>query len=52
MVAASPPKFVSIGDIMNAAKGVTNMVLAHEIALNEDFRLEKQPESKYVSSLS
>ncbi|KAK2715701.1 T-complex protein 11-like protein 1 [Artemia franciscana] len=46
MVAASPPKFISIGDIMNAAKGVTNMVLAHEIALDEDFRLEKQPESK------
>lgn len=40
-VPASPPKFVSLEHIMKAANGVSNMVLAHEIAVNKDFVLEK-----------
>ncbi|XP_071452432.1 T-complex protein 11-like protein 1 isoform X2 [Hetaerina americana] len=41
VMAASPPKFVSLEEIMQAANGVTNMALAHEIAVNRDFKLEK-----------
>ncbi|XP_023215903.1 T-complex protein 11-like protein 1 isoform X1 [Centruroides sculpturatus] len=40
-VPASPPRFVSLEQIMKAANGVSNMVLAHEIAVNKDFVLEK-----------
>ncbi|KAK3098937.1 hypothetical protein FSP39_024473 [Pinctada imbricata] len=41
MVAASPPKFFSLDQLMEAAKGVKNMALAHEIAVNSEFKLEK-----------
>ncbi|XP_037087619.1 LOW QUALITY PROTEIN: T-complex protein 11-like protein 1 [Pollicipes pollicipes] len=40
-VAASPPRFVSLEEVMRAANGVSNMALAHEIAVNHDFKLEK-----------
>ncbi|KAK3885875.1 hypothetical protein Pcinc_009936 [Petrolisthes cinctipes] len=40
-VAASPPKFMSLEEVMKAAKGVSNMVLAHEIAVDRNFKLEK-----------
>ena len=40
-IPASPPKFISLEELMRAANGVTNMVLAHEIAVNKDFKLEK-----------
>lgn len=40
MVAASPPKFLSFEQLMEAASGVKNMALAHEIAVNTDFKLE------------
>ena len=40
-VAASPPRFVAIEEVMKAANGVSNMYLAHEIAVDEDFRLGK-----------
>ena len=39
---ASPPKFVSFEDIMQAANGVSNMALAHEIAVDNEFRFKKQ----------
>lgn len=39
-VAASPPKFVSLEEIMTAASGMNNMALAHEIAVDKDFRLQ------------
>lgn len=41
MVPPSPPKFVSIEEIMKAAHGVSNMVLAHEIAVDNEFTIEK-----------
>ena len=42
---ASPPKFISFEQLMDAANGVKNMSLAHEIAVNNDFQIEKlQPE--------
>ncbi|KAG0719969.1 T-complex protein 11-like protein 1 [Chionoecetes opilio] len=40
-VAASPPKFMCLEEVMKAAKGVSNMVLAHEIAVDKNFKLEK-----------
>uniref|UniRef100_T1IQ07 T-complex protein 11-like protein 1 n=1 Tax=Strigamia maritima TaxID=126957 RepID=T1IQ07_STRMM len=41
MLPGSPPRFVSLEQIMKAANGVTNMALAHEIAVDKDFKLEK-----------
>lgn len=40
-VAASPPRFVAMEEVMKAANGVSNMYLAHEIAVDQEFRLEK-----------
>lgn len=37
---ASPPMFVSMEELMETAKGVTNMALAHEIVLNKDFQVK------------
>ena len=37
----SPPKFVSLEEIMKAANGVENMALAHEIAVDNNFKIEK-----------
>lgn len=39
----SPPRFVSIQELMETAKGVTNMALAHEIMMNQAFQM-KPPE--------
>ncbi|XP_041970121.1 T-complex protein 11-like protein 1 [Aricia agestis] len=46
---ASPPKFVSFEDIMKAAHGMQNMALAHEIAVDQDFKLEpfEPPDNSY-----
>nr|CAG4634748.1 EOG090X04Z9 [Alona affinis] len=41
MVSASPPGFVTLEEIMKAANSVSKMALAHEIAVDEDFTLEK-----------
>uniref|UniRef100_A0A8D8VZK8 T-complex protein 11-like protein 1 n=1 Tax=Cacopsylla melanoneura TaxID=428564 RepID=A0A8D8VZK8_9HEMI len=38
---ASPPKFVSLEEIMRAAKDMSNMALCHEIAVDKDFKIEK-----------
>lgn len=49
MVAASPPKFISFEQLMEAANGVKNMSLAHEIAVNSDFHIEKlQPDPNSI----
>ncbi|KAL8169804.1 UNVERIFIED_CONTAM: hypothetical protein K2H54_058069, partial [Gekko kuhli] len=36
----SPPQFVSVEELMETAKGVTNMVLAHEIVVNGGFQIK------------
>lgn len=36
----SPPKVLTMDEVQNAIKNVENMTLAHEIAINPDFRLE------------
>uniref|UniRef100_A0A8C0C3U5 T-complex 11 like 1 n=1 Tax=Buteo japonicus TaxID=224669 RepID=A0A8C0C3U5_9AVES len=38
--ASSPPRPVSIEELMETAKGVTNMALAHEIVVNGDFQIK------------
>lgn len=49
MVQASPPKFVTFEDLMSAANGVKNMSLAHEIAVDANFKLEKvEPPQKSI----
>lgn len=49
MVQPSPPKFVTFEDLMSAANGVKNMSLAHEIAVDANFKLEKiEPPQKSV----
>ncbi|XP_026880804.2 T-complex protein 11-like protein 1 isoform X2 [Electrophorus electricus] len=40
---SSPPKFVSVEEMMETAKGVTKMALAHEIVVNGSFQV-KAPE--------
>ena len=40
-VSASPPGFVTLEEIMKAANSVSNMTLAHEIAVDVDFHLQK-----------
>lgn len=40
ITASSPPNFISLTEIMNAAHGFQNMALAHEIAIDKDFKLE------------
>uniref|UniRef100_A0A7N8XT96 T-complex 11, testis-specific-like 1 n=1 Tax=Mastacembelus armatus TaxID=205130 RepID=A0A7N8XT96_9TELE len=37
---ASPPRFVSVEELMETAKGVTNMALAHEIMVNQAFQVK------------
>lgn len=37
---ASPPRFVSVEELMETAKGVTNMALAHEILVNHAFQVK------------
>lgn len=45
LTGASPPKFASIEEIIKAANGMKNMALAHEIAIDKNFQLQKlEPE--------
>ncbi|XP_051822062.1 T-complex protein 11-like protein 1 [Antechinus flavipes] len=37
---SSPPRFVSVDELMETVKGVTNMALAHEIVVNGDFQIK------------
>ena len=41
LTGASPPKFVSLEEIMKATDGLKNMALAHEIAVDKNFQLQK-----------
>uniref|UniRef100_A0A3Q4AA28 Uncharacterized protein n=1 Tax=Mola mola TaxID=94237 RepID=A0A3Q4AA28_MOLML len=36
----SPPRLVSVEELLETAKGVTNMALAHEIMVKQDFKLK------------
>nr|CAG4645489.1 EOG090X04Z9 [Lynceus sp. MCZ IZ 141354] len=40
-IPASPPRFISLEELMKAANGISNMSLAHEIAVDNEFQLKK-----------
>ncbi|KAH6924662.1 hypothetical protein HPB50_021803 [Hyalomma asiaticum] len=42
VVPESPPRFVSLDQIMKTADGMTNMALAHEIAMEDSFELKQK----------
>lgn len=42
ITAASPPRFLSLPEIMVAAKKLEDIALVHEIAVNKNFKLEPQ----------
>ncbi|XP_011296887.1 T-complex protein 11-like protein 1 isoform X2 [Fopius arisanus] len=49
MAGASPPKFVSLEEIVQAANGMKNMALAHEIAVDKNFQLQRlEPEENSI----
>ncbi|KAK0097881.1 hypothetical protein PV326_013077 [Microctonus aethiopoides] len=49
LTVASPPKFVSLDEIVQAADGIKNMALAHEIAVDKNFKLQRlEPEDDGV----
>lgn len=37
---ASPSKLVSVEELMETTKGMTNMALAHEIVMNGNFQIK------------
>ncbi|XP_007530165.3 T-complex protein 11-like protein 1 isoform X1 [Erinaceus europaeus] len=37
---SSPPQLVNVEELLETVKGVTNMALAHEIIVNEDFQIK------------
>ncbi|XP_008065351.1 T-complex protein 11-like protein 1 [Carlito syrichta] len=37
---SSPARFVTVEELLETARGVTNMALAHEIVVNGDFRIQ------------
>lgn len=41
MTSASPPKFVSLEEIMQAANGMRDMALVHQIVVDKDFKLRR-----------
>lgn len=41
LTSASPPKFVSLEEIMQAANGMKDMALVHQIVVDDGFKLQK-----------
>jgi hypothetical protein len=48
LAATSPPRGLMFDDVMAAAKNLSDMTLAHEIAVNENFQLKQNalPENR------
>uniref|UniRef100_A0A4W5KHA9 T-complex 11, testis-specific-like 1 n=1 Tax=Hucho hucho TaxID=62062 RepID=A0A4W5KHA9_9TELE len=49
---ASPPRFVSVEELMETAKGLTNMALPHEIVVNTDFQVKPSEPDLLETQLS
>ena len=47
---ASPPKNITLDDMMSSGKDLSNLTLAHEIIVNRDFHLEppKLAQNRYT----
>lgn len=49
---ASPPKFVSLEEIMQAANSMRDMALVHHIAVDDDFKLRRvEPEENSLQKV-
>lgn len=46
----SPPKVMTLDEVTNVVKNIQNMELAHEIALNPEFKLQpyEPPENRFA----
>ncbi|VEN61924.1 unnamed protein product [Callosobruchus maculatus] len=52
LTSASPPKFVSLEEIMQAANGMRDMALVHQIVVDKDFRLKRaEPDPNSVQKM-
>ncbi|KAJ8946275.1 hypothetical protein NQ318_023125 [Aromia moschata] len=52
LTAASPPKFVSLEEIMQAANGMRDMALVHQIVVDEGFKLKRaEPEPNSIQRI-
>lgn len=52
LTAASPPKFVSLEEIMQAANGMRDMALVHQIVVDKDFKLKRaEPEPNTMQKI-
>ncbi|KAJ8976026.1 hypothetical protein NQ317_003567 [Molorchus minor] len=52
LTAASPPKFVSLEEIMQAANGMRDMALVHQIVVDEDFKLKRaEPDPNSIQKI-
>ena len=52
LTAASPPKFVSLEEIMQAANGMKDMALVHQIVVDKDFKLQRyEPEENTIHKM-
>lgn len=47
---ASPPKAITLDEVMASARDLSNLKLAHEIIVNRNFRVEPHelPENRYA----
>lgn len=47
---ASPPKTITLDDVMSSARDLSNLTLAHEIIVNRDFHVEQPhlPQNRYL----
>lgn len=50
----SPPKVMTLNEVTDVVKNIQNMELAHEIALNPEFKLHpyEHPENRCVCKIS
>lgn len=51
-LAASPPKTLTLDEVMESARDLSNLSIAHEITVNPDFRVQQSspPQGRYVSA--
>lgn len=49
---ASPPKTLTLDEVMESARDLSNLSLAHEIIVNRNFHLEPQslPQDRYTTT--
>lgn len=52
VLAASPPKTLTLNEVMESARDLSNLSIAHEITVNPDFRVEPSslPEGRCVNA--